>query len=76
MLLGSLLLCQKSVDLILSWELVGRVVFPANRVGKRTLLIFISTSLLGILGSGSPFLISGIHLFVPIFVSSWLLRIF
>jgi hypothetical protein len=54
---------------------MSRMVFPTHCAKKMSLLIFFSASLLGVLGRGSPFLIIGILLVVPFFLTSKLMRI-
>jgi len=63
------------MDLILPRKLVSRMVLPTNRAGKMTLSFIFSSSLIGVLGGGSPFLIIGIIILVPLFLTSRLLRI-
>jgi hypothetical protein len=55
------------MDLILPREPVSKMVFSTNHGGKMTLSLFFTASLLGVLGRGSPFLILGILLIVPMF---------
>jgi hypothetical protein len=70
---GGALLCQKSMDLILSRKLMSRVVLPTNHVGKPTLFFFSSPLLMFWVGE-VPFSLLEFF-FVPFLLSSRLLRI-
>jgi hypothetical protein len=54
---------------------MSRVVLPTNHVGEPTLLFLFHAPLLIVLGGSSPFLSVGIFLFIPLLLSSRLLRI-